>query len=234
MPIEAILSYSPPSASDLPIILQLDGDAVLQSEAGDLLLREGELRLRQGHSMRLDVIVTGRVADEAAPAAADVEKALALLQAQLAADHVELGDLGLLQTRDLARKIGAGIDHLGIEPECVKCVRDVVVIGDVLLVPARIAAGWLYIRDLVQRPGAAAGHRQEFRPRAERQCFVEGPADFARAHARPLARHIEQGAAADVEALGDPKIGEGLKGGPADQGCDDAFVADDDRKSAGG
>ncbi len=78
---------------------QLDGDAVLEAEALHLLDRVGVLLLGQRHAMGLDAVMPGRVADQPAPAAADVQHPLAGLQAQLAADDVELGDLRLLQRR---------------------------------------------------------------------------------------------------------------------------------------
>jgi hypothetical protein len=89
-------------------------------------------------------------------------------------------------------------------------------IGDVFLVLARIAAGWLPVGRVIERPGATARDRQEFCGRAERQLLVEVSADIPGAHARALGRDIEQGAAPDIEALGDPEIGQRQKGRPAD------------------
>src|SRR5205823_3274436 len=82
-------------AGELAVILQLDRDPVLEPKPPYLLLRKIVLRLRQRHAMRGDAVMLRGVADEPAPAAADIEEALARLQPQLAADHVELGRLRL-------------------------------------------------------------------------------------------------------------------------------------------
>ena len=60
-----------------------------------LRLREGELFFGQRHAVRLHAEMLRGMDDQRAPAAADVEKFFALLQPQLAADHVELGALRL-------------------------------------------------------------------------------------------------------------------------------------------
>ena len=65
----------------------------------DLLARQGELLLRQRHAVRLDAVMARGVADQRAPAAADVEEAIARLQPQLPADHVELVALGACRDR---------------------------------------------------------------------------------------------------------------------------------------
>ena len=74
--------------------------------------------------------------DEAAPARADVEQAVAGLQAQLAADHLELVALGGCDVVLPIREIGARIDHLGVEKEGIELVREVVVKLDEGLVVA--------------------------------------------------------------------------------------------------
>ena len=84
--------------------------------------------------MRANAVVLGGVKEERAPAAADVEKGIVRLQPQLAADHVELV---ALRSRDVVvqlGKIGAAVDHLGIEKERVELVRKIVVILNVLLI----------------------------------------------------------------------------------------------------
>src|SRR5450432_1907240 len=78
------------SSVDQRIVAQLDGYLVIESEARDLFLRIGELLLRKRHADGVDAVMPGGVTDERPPAAADVEQAIARLQAQLAADHVEL------------------------------------------------------------------------------------------------------------------------------------------------
>ena len=96
--------------------------------------------------MRAHAVIPRGVTDERAPAAADVEKALARLQPQLAADHVELVVLRSREVIVRLAEIGAGVDHLGIEKELVERVREVVVVVNVLAVsrlgavPARLVA----------------------------------------------------------------------------------------------
>ncbi len=133
------------------IVFQLDRHPVLEAEALDLLLGEGELLLRQRDAVRGDAVVLRRVADEAAPAAADVEEALAGLQAQLAADHFELVALRLGDVVVPVGVVGAGVDHLGVEEERVELVRQVVVELDVVLVVGGLApaAGDLALEALV-------------------------------------------------------------------------------------
>ncbi len=64
-----------------------------------------------------------------APAAADVEQPVALLEAELAADQFHLVVLGGLQGAAL-RPVGARVDHGRAEDECAEGVADVVVVAD--------------------------------------------------------------------------------------------------------
>ena len=81
--------------------LAVVGDTYLavvgQGGLGDSLTREHGLRLGQSDAGRADAVAAGRVDQERPPAAADVEQPLALAQAELAADYVELALLRLLQ-----------------------------------------------------------------------------------------------------------------------------------------
>ena len=94
MPIEAILSYC---AGEVLVAAELDRDLPLQSEPLHLGERVVVLLLRERHPVRVDAVARGGVAKQPAPAAADVEEAIARLEAQLAADHVELVGLRALQ-----------------------------------------------------------------------------------------------------------------------------------------
>ena len=67
-------------------------------QAGAALPGQGQLLARDGDAKDFGTIVPGSVGRQAAPAAAYVELAFAGLQLQLAADHVELGQLGLFQS----------------------------------------------------------------------------------------------------------------------------------------
>ena len=121
------------------VVLELDRHAVFEPQALDLLARIVELRFRQRDAVRGDVIRSRRMTDEPTPAAADVEEALARLQAQLAANHLQLVALRL---RDIVLPIGvvgAGVDHFRVEEERVELVRQVVVELNVVLVVGGLA-----------------------------------------------------------------------------------------------
>jgi hypothetical protein len=97
MPTLAILSNEP------SVVLHHDLDAVTEPQLRDPRPREPGLRLRQRHAQPGDPVVPGGVDQQRAPAAADVEQALALLERELAADQVELALL-----RGLERVIRGG------------------------------------------------------------------------------------------------------------------------------
>src|SRR5439155_1469993 len=75
-------------------------------------------------------VALGGPYDEAPPAAADVEEALARREAQLAAHEVELVLLRLVEVAVGSAVVGARVDHPLIEEERVEVVRDVVVEAD--------------------------------------------------------------------------------------------------------
>ena len=88
------------------------------------------LRLRQGDAGHRDAVLARRVDREAAPAAADVEHPLALLQRQLGAHEVELRALRGLEARPVAREERAAVGHRPVEPQREEVVGDVVVVAD--------------------------------------------------------------------------------------------------------
>ena len=108
--------------------------AVLQPQAGDLGLRIVVLRLRQGDAVRGHAVALRGVAQQRAPAAADVEQRFARPQPQLAAYQLELVPLRLLQRIRPVAKVCAGIDHLGIEEQRIELVARVVMELDEVLV----------------------------------------------------------------------------------------------------
>ena len=112
------------------IVLQQHAAARLQAGSADALGGEPELVLGKGDAGGVDPVLLRRVHRERAPAAADVEEALVLLQAQLAANVVELRHLRLLERVGLAAVVGARIHHARVEPERVELVGDVVVVLD--------------------------------------------------------------------------------------------------------
>ena len=104
-------------AGQLAPVLHADVDAV--GDAGLLGARAGALglRRRQRDAGDVDAVVDRGVHGEAAPAAADVEQALAGLEAELGAHELELGLLGLLERRGPAREDRAAVGHRLVEEE---------------------------------------------------------------------------------------------------------------------
>src|SRR5690606_10365906 len=84
------------------------------------------LLLRDGHADRLDAVVGRGVRHEAAPAATDVEHAHAGLQAELAADQVELGFLGAGEVVGVL-PVAARVRQPGVEHGLVEVIAEVVV-----------------------------------------------------------------------------------------------------------
>jgi hypothetical protein len=83
-------------ARQVAVVEQLQGDLVFQAFGLDPLAPQLELFLAEGDAVDLDAELTRRQARQTTPAAADVEQALARLQAQLAA---QVAQLGLLRGR---------------------------------------------------------------------------------------------------------------------------------------
>ena len=169
-----------------------------------------------------------RIDREGAPAAAEIEHRLAGLQPQSPAAHLELVDLRLGEIIVPFREIGAGVDHLRIEPERIEGVRHVIVIGDVLLVLSRAAVALVLLADLVQRPRPAARGEQEFCGGLHEQRLAQELAHVARPHRRTFRHEIEDRAIADVEARRGPEIAERLHVRAPHQARHHAFVGDRD------
>ncbi len=109
------------------------------------------------------------VHDERAPATADVQKALPGLEVELAADHLALVPLGLLERVVRAGEVRAGVRHRRVEQLLVEVVADVVVVLDRALGAAQVVERPL-LTDLRCRwgrrtldPGGA--HRGDREPR---------------------------------------------------------------------
>ena len=125
---------------------------------------ERGLRLRQRDPGDLHAVLARGVDREAAPAAADVEQPLALLQRELRAHELELRPLRLLEARPAAREERAAVGHRLVEEEREELVREVVVVAH----GARRAPGCGGARaGAARRPAPAAG--ASARPRARRR-----------------------------------------------------------------
>ena len=152
--------------------------------------------------VRLDAVMLRGMADQRAPAAADVEQAIAGLQPQLAADHVELVALRAGEIVVPVRlKVGAGIDHLRIEEEPVEGVRDVVVIGDVRLVGGgrAVAARPVAPRRPVERARHVGGRAQEMTGGLERLELAQDLRAASDLALRPLVGEIEDRAVLEID-----------------------------------
>ena len=78
-----------------------------------------------------------RVKNQAAPTATDIEQSIPGTKAQFPADMVELALLSRFQVIRRFTEIGAGIDHLFVQPQGIKIIGDVVVKADGLAIPLR-------------------------------------------------------------------------------------------------
>ena len=114
----------------IAVVAECHRDPVLQTGAGNALLRQLQLVLAQGNAMGTHAIVLRRMQDQTTPAAANVQQALTGLQAQLAADMRQLGLLRGLQRHVGLLKVGAGIHHGAVQPERIEGVGEVVVKGN--------------------------------------------------------------------------------------------------------
>ena len=124
---------------------------VLQAFPAHFFHRVIMLGLRKRHAMRRNSIGPGGVAQQSAPATANIEKPITGSQAELLADDVELVPLRPLQRIVGVGEIGAGILHLGIEEEGVEVVADIVVklnerlvVAFALAPPGRVAAIFVF------------------------------------------------------------------------------------------
>ena len=214
-------------AAGLHVVGELERHLPAEAEPRHLGLGIGQLLLRQRHAVRLDAVVLGRMAEQRAPAAADVEEALAGLQAQLAADHVELVVLGGGEVVRPVAIIGAGVDHLGVEEERVELVRQVVVERDELLVVAVAPtfAGDLALELALRRYGRARHEQERGQILGEPELAQAVELDAAAA-AVELAAEVEQRAAREIDAPGDVELDEAVDGRPPQQRGDDAGVGD--------
>ncbi len=93
----------------------------------------GKSELLAGNIEGLDLhaIVSGHVQAQSSPSAAGFHNLFSRTQPQLARHQIQLGPLRFFQVGVLLREIGAGVDHLRIEPEPVKIIGEIVMIVDI-------------------------------------------------------------------------------------------------------
>ena len=145
-----------------PVVLQQDVHAVRDALALEALLGEIKLRLRDGDGRDAAAVRLHRVAREAAPAAADFQHVVAALDVEFAAKCVVFFKLRDFQRVVRRGENGAAVSHRGVEPELVKLVPEVVMLGDILLCSAH--AIWAdKVGDAVGKFQHAQRERADFR-----------------------------------------------------------------------
>ena len=120
---------------DGAIVPQLDAALVLQLGAADSFRSHGCLFLAQGDAVGVRTEPGGRMQQQTAPTAADVEEALVWGERELTADQFQLICLGILQLFSGIAKIGAGVSQGGSKPGAIKVDGEVIVVGDGGAVP---------------------------------------------------------------------------------------------------
>ena len=120
---------------DLAVVAVLDLAPAPQARRLDALVRQLGLTPAQRDAERLDAVMSDRVHDECAPAAADVEEAFARPEPQFATDVVDLARLGRVDGLVGVREVGAGVQQLLVQPQAEELVGQVVVVADCHLVP---------------------------------------------------------------------------------------------------
>ena len=162
---------------DVAVVHEADFGQVLEALFLNLGLAPLGLFLGQGHAEGLHAALGG-VAHHAAPAAADIQVAVALLETKLVEDEAVLVLLGLLQRGVGGGVVGAGVGHGVSEEELVEVVAHVVVVRDDFRIALLGVLGQALVQ-LAAQPGGALdlGHRL----------------DLERAHRGERARHAGHG-----------------------------------------
>lgn len=101
---------------DMSVVLQAHFDFFLQALFPDALPNMLELALAERHAGGLHAVVAVGPEQQGSPTATDVQKPLTRLELQLSADQIELGLLSFIQRLLAVGKVGAGVDHLAVEP----------------------------------------------------------------------------------------------------------------------
>ena len=127
----------------------------------------------------------------ASPSRCRCEQLLARLKTQLAAGHVELLPLRLIEIVVPVMEIGAGVDHVAVEPERIEGVGDIIVIRDIALVFGLRPIAFPVAAEASRGHGPPRGNEQERGERAQGRQRVERLAQFARPALRS-ARHEDR------------------------------------------
>ncbi len=115
----------------LAVVLEQQGNAVLQAGIADTLLGMVELLLRQRGGRYPAAIVLGGVDCHAAPAGADFQQVIVWAQLQLAADPIQLVELGVVQIVAVRREDCRRVHHAVVQQAREQLVAKIVVGADV-------------------------------------------------------------------------------------------------------
>src|SRR5258708_11954946 len=105
-------------------VAPLDAASIAQPSFLDAVARPFRLGLAEGDAECLHAIVFDGELHQSAPAASDIEEALARLEAQLLADVVELRGLCRGEVVTGRAEIAARVLHVRIEPHRIQLVAD--------------------------------------------------------------------------------------------------------------
>ena len=108
------------------IVLAQHGDAILQAQLANLLLRILVLLPGDGCGGDPAAVVAGRVNGHAAPAGAYFHQVIVSAELQLAAYLVQLGHRGALERCRRFVEQGGGVHHGGVQEQAEKVVAQVV------------------------------------------------------------------------------------------------------------
>ena len=111
-----------------------------EAEFGRPSIAPFDLLTRQGHAGHVDVVATGEIDGEAAPATPEVNDTHAGLEAKLGGDVLFLQALRGFEILAAARVIGAGILALTIQEQRVHVPGKVIVVGHVAARPGLAVA----------------------------------------------------------------------------------------------
>src|SRR6266480_6485659 len=118
--------------SDLSIITNVDLALPCQTCLLDTPLCQFDLWLAQCDPIGLYPVMLCGIDQQSAPATPDIQQSLSRLQAQLATNILEFLFLGCIEIIIRGREICARVDHTRVQPQRIKIVRSVVMIGDSL------------------------------------------------------------------------------------------------------
>ncbi len=116
-------------ACDIAMVALFDSDSVDKSSPDNTATRFLDLTRAQCHSQYLRAIVPRGIDRKASPTAADIEQAFAWYQTKFAADVIQFNLLRLVDIFLARREISAGIDQAPVEPQCIKVVRNVIMVA---------------------------------------------------------------------------------------------------------